>query len=158
MTARSTPRDRRRDVTFVKDPAHWLNRLSPDEWISAALGELKRAEEAYGRHDVRAGLAGAKRAAGMALNGVLILHPNEAWGRSYVDHVQALSTDEAVPELVRVACKMLLEAPAPGSVLVGLRSKSTDDKVLEAARDVMAHAYALVKGAKGPRDQGTKEE
>lgn len=132
-------------MTVDKDPAHWLNRLSPDEWISAALGELRRAEEAYGRHDVRAGLAGVKRAAGMALNGALILHPNEAWGRSYVDHVQALSTDPTAPEAVRAACKTLLQAPAPGSTLVGLRTKSTDDKVLDAARDVLAHAYALVK-------------
>ena len=131
-------------MSFVRDPAHWLNRLSPDEWISAALGELKRAEESYARHDVRAGLAGAKRAAGMALNGVLMLHPNEAWGRSYVDHVQALAADETAPEAVRAACKLLLEAPAPGAVLVGLRTKSLDDKVLDAARDVMAHAYALV--------------
>lgn len=130
---------------FERDADHWLFRLSPDEWITASLGELKRAEEAYAKHDVRGGLAGAKRAAGMALNGVLILHPNEAWGRSYVEHVQALSTDESAPEPVRAACKVLLESAAPGSTLVGLRTKSTDGKVIEAAKDVMAHAYALVK-------------
>jgi hypothetical protein len=132
-------------VTFTRDPGHWLFRLSPDEWIQAALGEIKRAEEAYARKDIRGGLAGAKRAAGMALNGVLILHPNEAWGRSYVEHVEALAEDGTAPEAVRIACKTLLEAPAPSGRLVGLRTKSTDDKVLEAAKDVMAHAYTLVK-------------
>ena len=132
-------------MTFVRDADHWLFKFSPDEWINAALGELKRAEEAYAKHDVRAGLAGAKRAAGMALNGVLILHPNEAWGRSYVDHVEALAKDETAPEPVRVACKTLLESAAPGSVLVGLRTKSADVKIIDAAKDVMAHAYALVK-------------
>lgn len=132
-------------TTFERDADHWLFRLSPDEWISASLGELKRAEAAYAKHDVRGGLAGAKRAAGMALNGVLILHPNEAWGRSYVEHVQALAVDESAPDAVRTACKMLLEAASPGSTIVGLRTKSADARVIDAAKDVMAHAYALVK-------------
>jgi hypothetical protein len=132
-------------VTFVRDADHWLFKLSPDEWITASLAELKRAEEAYAKHDVRGGLAGAKRAAGMALNGVLILHPNEAWGRTYVEHVEALAKDETAPEAVRAACGVLLGAAAPGSVLVGLRTKSADGRVIDAAKDVMAHAYALVK-------------
>jgi hypothetical protein len=28
---------------FTRDKTHWLRRLSPDEWINAALGELSRA-------------------------------------------------------------------------------------------------------------------
>jgi HEPN domain-containing protein len=88
---------------FVKDPNDWLRKLSPSEWIHAALGELKRAEVAYARGDTRAGVAGCKRAAGMALNGALIVVPNEAWGRSYVDHVAALARDESVPEAVAAA-------------------------------------------------------
>ncbi len=131
-------------MALEKDPSHWLRRLSPSEWISASLGELRRAEEAYGRGDARAGLAGCKRAAGMALNGVLLVEPNDAWGRSYVDHVVALEKDETVPERVRVACTLLLETLAPGSDVIGLRSKAGDTKVIEAARDVMAHAYAQV--------------
>ena len=71
--------------------------------------------------------------------------PNEAWGRSYVEHVEALARDEDAPRAVRDACVLLLESKAPGSDLLGLRSKASDARVLEAARDVMAHAYALVK-------------
>jgi hypothetical protein len=59
-------------VTFQKDESHWLFKLSPDEWIRAAMGEVRRAEEAYAQKNVRAGLAGAKRGAGMALNAALI--------------------------------------------------------------------------------------
>lgn len=132
-------------TSFVRDPGHWLLRLSPDEWISAALGELGRAEAAYAKNDPRAGVVGAKRAAGMALNGALLVEPNEAWGRSYVQHVQAVAKDDGVPKAVREACVTLLESKAPGSDLLGLRSKAGDARVLEAARDVMAHAYAVVK-------------
>ena len=32
---------------FTRDPGDWLRKLSPDEWIRAGLGELKRAEQAY---------------------------------------------------------------------------------------------------------------
>jgi hypothetical protein len=132
---------------FVRDEAHWLNKLSPDEWIRAAMGELRRAEEAYARKNGRAGLAGARRAAGMALNAALIVEPNEAWGRSYMDHLLALKVDAtgAIPSQIRAACTTLLETPLPGGELVALRTSGADDKVLEAARDVIAHAYAVMK-------------
>ncbi len=132
-------------MAFVRDDSHWLFKLSPDEWIRAALGELRRAEAAYASHSARAGLAGARRAAGMALNGALILEPNDAWGRSYMDHLAGLAREEGAPARVREACKALAEAPLPGQgTLVALRTASGDAKMLEAARDVIAHAYAIV--------------
>lgn len=135
---------------FVRDETHWLYKLSPDEWIRAALADLRRAEQAYQLNDARAGLTGAKRAAGMALNGALIVEPDEAWGRSYVDHVTALGRDAAVPARVREACRELTEsAPPASSKLVTLRTSFTDQRVLEAARDLIAHAYAVVKRHEG---------
>ncbi len=131
-------------AAFEKDPADWLRRLSPDEWIAAALGELRRAEAAYTRNDAAAGLAGAKRAAGMALNGALIVEPNGAWGRSYVDHLRALERDASAPQAVRAACTLLLASRAPSSDLLSLRSRAGEAKILDAARDVMAHAFAVV--------------
>jgi hypothetical protein len=130
---------------FVKDPNHWLFRLSPDEWIRAALGELRRAEEAFRMRNARAGIAGCKRAAGMALNGALIVEPNEAWGRSYVEHVEALAADDAAPESVRRASRLVVDAKPPGGGLLTLRTSTSDERVLEATRDVIAHAYAVVK-------------
>jgi hypothetical protein len=108
------------------------------------MGELRRAEEAYARKNGRAGLAGARRAAGMALNGALVVEPNDAWGRSYVDHLHAVAKDESAPARVREACKILLETPLPGGEIVALRTAKADERVLEAARDIAAHAYAIV--------------
>lgn len=136
-------------MPFVRDETHWLHKLSPDEWIRAASGELRRAEEAYAKKNARAGLAGARRAAGMALNGALIVAPNDAWGRSYMDHLMALRGDTSpeLPARVRDACALLVETPMPGGALVALRTSSSDEKLLEAARDVIAHAYAIVTRA-----------
>jgi HEPN domain-containing protein len=130
---------------FVRDPSHWLRRFSPDEWIRASLGELRRAEARFKANDVTAGLAGCKRAAGMALNGALLVEPDESWQRSYVDHVAALARDLRVPEKVREAGKYLLDARPPNSDILTLRSRRSDERLLEAARDVMAHAYAVIK-------------
>jgi HEPN domain-containing protein len=130
---------------FARDPEHWLHRLSPDEWIRASLAEVKRATAAFSRGDTRAGAAGAKRAAGMALNGALIVEPDERWGRSYVDHVQALSADAGVPEAVRSASHVVLAAGGPGGEVVVLRTPRTGEAALEAARDVIAHAWTIVR-------------
>jgi hypothetical protein len=130
---------------FVRDPGHWLRRLSPDEWIRAALAELARAEAAYGHGNARAGSAGVKRAAGMALNGALIVQPDEGWGRTYVEHVEALARDADVPQAVREACRAVLDAGPPTGNVVSLRTPRTHVAVVEATRDVIAHAWAVVK-------------
>lgn len=135
---------------FVRDESHWLRKLSPREWIHAAQAELARAEGAYGRRDPRAGLAGARRAAGMALNGALLCEPNEAWGRSYVDHLRAVGRDAALPARVQEAARELVSAPMPGQQgLVSLRTNAGDERVLEAARDLIAHAFAVVMRHEG---------
>jgi HEPN domain-containing protein len=130
---------------FARDPGHWLFRLSPDEWIRAALGEVERARAAYGRGDSRAGASGVKRAAGMALNGALIVEPDDGWGRSYVEHVQALSDDDRVPDAVRFACRAVLDAGGPGGEVIVLRTPRTGEAAIEAAKDVIAHAWAVVR-------------
>ena len=137
---------------FVRDDSHWLFKLSPDEWIRAALADLRRAEEAYRAKNARGGLAGAKRAAGMALNAALIVEPNALWGRTYVEHINAVSADAGVPARVREACRELIETTMPGQAqLVTLRVTSSERRVLEAARDVIAHAYAVVKRREGEK-------
>lgn len=127
-----------------RDPNDWLKKHTPREWVQIALAELRRATAAFEAKDMGAGLAGCKRAAGMALNGALLVEPNEAWGRSYVDHVRALGADAGVPEAVRNACKVLLETRPPNPHLLTLRVPGGNDRALEAARDVMAHALAVV--------------
>jgi HEPN domain-containing protein len=132
-------------MPFERDPTHWLRKFSPDEWVQQALAEVRRAEASLKAHDHAGGLAGTRRAAGMALNGALLVEPNEAWGRSYVDHLRALARDESVPRTVREGSQYLLEVRPPGSDILSLRGPRSDEKLLEAAKDVMAHAYAVIK-------------
>jgi HEPN domain-containing protein len=134
---------------FVRDADHWLFRYSPKEWIRAAMKEMRLAEASYAQRNLRAGIAGCKRAAGMALNAALIVEPNATWKRTYVEHLQALAKDESVPRAVSDAARAILEAPAPSVNIVILRSPHADDKVLEAARDVIAHAFAVVTRHEG---------
>ncbi len=124
--------------------ADWLRRHSPREWIQVALAELRRATAAFESNDLGAGVAGCKRAAGMALNGALLVEPDDAWGRTYVDHLRALSGDMRVPIAVREACRVLLEARPPNPHLLVLRVPRSNERWLEAARDVMAHSLAVV--------------
>ncbi|MFO0602426.1 MAG: hypothetical protein U0324_04590 [Polyangiales bacterium] len=132
-----------------RDPDHWLFRYAPAEWVRASLNELAQARGAFDQRNARAGLAGCRRAAGVALNGVLALAdaPDPAYGRTYVEHLAALSKDEGAPEAVREAARHLAEAPLPGGDFVVLRTSASNARTLEAAETVMAHAYALVARA-----------
>jgi HEPN domain-containing protein len=130
---------------FVRDPAHWLRRLAPEEWIRAGLGELGRARKAVERGDSRGAAAGLKRAAGMALNAALLVEPEESWGRTYVEHLEALAVDARVPEAVRAAAREVLGAGVPSGGVVRLRTPKSQLVPVDAAHDVIAHAWAVVK-------------
>lgn len=135
---------------FTRDPTHWLRKLSPDEWIRASLGELTRAEQAWASGNVRAGSVGVKRAAGMALNAALVVAPDPSYGRSYVEHLEALAADARVPEAVRVASRRVLEARGPSTEIVRIRTPKDHTAAIEAARDVIAHAWAMAKRHETP--------
>jgi hypothetical protein len=130
---------------FRRDPTHWLFRYSPDEWIRAALGELARARRAWEQGNGRAGALGVKRAAGMALNAVLIVRPEQDWGRTYLEHLTALAADSRAPQAVRTACQRVLEAQSPSGDLVSLRTPRSHTAFVDAAHDVIAHAWVVVK-------------
>ena len=141
-----------------KDPAHWLYRLTPAEWLSAAEHELVLCAEALQRRAVRPGVTHARRAAGMAWNAVLAGEPAPTdgsasapdlrYGRSYMEHLKALAEDApdtagalpGVPDEVRAAARALCEAPTvpPALITIG----KPDLRTLEAARAVIAHARA----------------
>ena len=59
------------------DPAHWLHRLTAEEWLAAAATEIAHAEAALARRAFRPGVTHARRAAGMAWNAVLTRHPDD---------------------------------------------------------------------------------
>jgi hypothetical protein len=128
------------------DPAHWLHRLTAAEWLAAAAAELTHAEAAAARRAVRAGLAHARRAAGMAWNAVLIDHPDERAGRSYMEHVVALCDDAAAPDAVRAAARELRDASMSRPALVTLSppGAAPDLAMVRAARVVLDHATRVV--------------
>jgi HEPN domain-containing protein len=127
----------------------WLRRLAPEAWIGQGLSELARAEQRLIAHDHTAFVLGLRRAAGMALNGALAV-VWRAWGRTYVDHLRAVADDAGVPEAVRSAAKLLngVELERAPNV-VRLSPPSESQRLLEAAKTIMAHAYAVVHGNAG---------
>lgn len=128
------------------DDASWLTRYSPREWMNAAMAELDRARTAYAQRNGRAGLAGCRRAAGCALNAMLRAQPSPdpRYGRSFMDHLAALSADEGAPQAVRDAAGVLRGAVMPGGPVVVLRTPHGDARELSAAEDVMAHGLVFV--------------
>jgi HEPN domain-containing protein len=127
----------------------WLTRLAPEAWIRQGLGELQRAEERLAQHDRTAGVLGLRRAAGMALNGALAVQLRD-WGRTYIDHLRAIAEDHEVPEAVRAAAKLLNEIQLERQPnVVRLTPPSEGARWVEAAKTVMAHAYAVVHGSSG---------
>ena len=102
------------------DPDHWLWRLSSREWLDAATSELSKGKDMLKVR--RTAVTHARRAAGMALNGVLVhLHEyhhyqtedcEQMWGRSYVEHLRMLANIDAPrPFEVSMAtmCRELVE-------------------------------------------------
>jgi hypothetical protein len=127
----------------------WLTRLAPEAWIRQGLTELGRAEQRLATHDRSAGVLGLQRAAGMALNGALAVQWR-SWGRTYIDHLRAIVDDTQVPEPVRAAAKLLKDVPLEKQPnVVRLTPPSESARWLEAAKTVMAHAYAVVHGSVG---------
>ncbi len=138
-----------REAGTADAPPAWLTRLSPEDWIRQGLTELSRAEARMVAHDRTAAVLGLRRAAGMALNGALAVHWR-AWGRTYVDHLRAIADDADVPEPVRAAAKLLNDVPLEKQPsVVRLTPPSESGRWLEAAKTVMAHAYAVVHGSIG---------
>jgi hypothetical protein len=127
----------------------WLTRLSPDAWIRQGLSELSRAERLLQAHDRAGSVLSLRRAAGMALNGALCVSFRD-WGRTYVDHVRAVVTDETVPSSVRQAAQLLITVPLEREPnVVRLTPPSEGERWLEATKTIMAHAYAIVHGRAG---------
>ncbi len=122
------------------DPAHWLYRLTAEQWLSAADNELKAAYQALAGKQQRAGVTYARRAAGMALNARLRRTPDPAYGRSYMEHLQALRTDAAVGQELSDAASRLLAVPTTQQlVTLGPRGDTTP---AELAGRIIEHVRA----------------
>lgn len=128
---------------------HWLWRLDAEAWLRAAHGELVACEAHISSR--RTAVTHARRAAGMALNAVLtqLADGETRWGRSYLEHLQALVRGgaEPLPASVRAAADKLLAtspmAPA-GLVTLGRGPHAAADEALAAAREIFAACAAVV--------------
>jgi HEPN domain-containing protein len=121
------------------DPSHWLHRLDAAEWLAAAETELVHCAEALHRRAFRPGVTHARRAAGMALNAVLIGEEHPAWGRSYMEHVAAVASEEGP---MQEAARLLRDTPPAAPELVTLGKP--DLRALEAARAITEWARTRV--------------
>jgi len=147
------------------DPSHWLYRLGANEWLRAADTELGHAEVALARRALRPAVTHARRAAGMALNALLVLEPrpDPRWGRSYMEHVVALARPQgnvdvdvdpdvagqaadsgphSIPPSIRQAARDLTAAPLSSPPLVKLGAP--DRRPLDAAAEIVAWARARI--------------
>jgi len=144
-----------------RDDEHWLWRLEPNAWLDAADHELAAAHAH--RNTRRTAITHARRAAGMALNAVLVAsartgekHAREraesVWGRSYVDHLRCLANaderDRAPLDIA--ACqhaRELMRISVMPPQFVELRSPSRSDVsvAVEHARDLVARCRAWVE-------------
>jgi hypothetical protein len=132
----------------ASDPTHWLYRLTSAEWLAAADTEVGHADLALARRAARPGVTHARRAAGMAWNAVLVLAPDERFGRSYMEHVVALADDAVAPEDVRDAARLLRDTPPLPPQLITLGKP--DLRAAAAARTIIAHARTRVAALSVP--------
>jgi hypothetical protein len=130
------------------DPAHWLHRLTADEWLAAAATEIDQCAETLARRAFRPGVTHARRAAGMAWNAVLVLAEDPTFGRSYMEHVLALAQDSGSPDEVRAAAELLRDTPPLPPELITLGKP--DLRVLEAARTIAGYAATRVAALRAP--------
>ena len=134
------------------DPGHWLHRLDAAEWLAAAATELAHAEEKLSSRAVRPGMTHARRAAGMAWNAVLVIAPDDRYGRSYMEHVVALAQtsddDASIPADVRAAARLLRDTPSVPAQLITIGKP--DLGALEAARTIVDFARARVGAPAAP--------
>lgn len=121
----------------------WLLRLSPNEWVAAAMNELGHCKDALERRSYRTGVTHARRGTGMALNAILRLRFRAEWGRSYMDHIVALSQDEHEPAEIRLAAQTLVDTKPMSPELISLGKP--DMQVLDAARLIANWARGRVQ-------------
>lgn len=143
--------------------AHWLWRLDADAWMRSALTELEAGADHVAVR--RTALTHARRAAGMALNAVLVAWAHaqgtpdalaaaeSRWGRSYVDHLRLLG-DSGPENQVPLGARAAEAARALMAIPVAITAGSAGAEVLvqlhrgpnQAAQQGLDHARTIVHG------------
>jgi hypothetical protein len=136
---------------------HWLWRLDAPSWLAAARAELEQGRAQSTSR--RTAITHARRAAGMALNAALVgmgsrgwsrEQCEHAWGRSYIDHLRALSVaDTHEPFDVQQAgrCRALLDIPVmppPGLVKLARNRDEAAIGALDLAEEILLACASIV--------------
>ena len=104
-----------------------------------------RAEDALVRKQHRPGVAGARRAAGMAWNAVLVGVEDERYDvRSYMDHRRAREADARGDDAVRAAARQLLEVPLATNIIPLGRG---DTRMADCARAIIDEARRRISAS-----------
>ena len=142
---------------MVDASQHWLWRLDAGAWLASAEAELEQAQTR--RDSRRAALTHARRAAGMALNAVLVAWAarddraradvETIWGRSYMDHLRVVAAGAMsgpLPATAAATAQLVLSAPVAATPLVQLRASASSDldAALQAAADLVELCRATV--------------
>lgn len=143
----------------MTEHGHWLWRLDAERWMAAAIEELERARTHFGQR--RTTLTHLRRAAGMALNAVLVhwgrtssraepIDVETVWGRSYLEHLEAVShpdTDRGpLGDEVVAHARVLLRTPIDRPALLGLGKDRHADlrRAFEAATGLCGHCARVL--------------
>lgn len=133
----------------MTEDAHWLWRLDRAAWAAAAAVEWHAATENLARR--RTAIAHCRRAAGMALNGVLVAwaerEPDRReeiaarWGRSYVEHLQRVAAGDRGPlpaaAIELAAAVLATPMTAPPLVALGARAHADVQALVDATRALL---------------------
>jgi hypothetical protein len=117
--------------------------------MAAALNALEASYVSLRARDHRGGLAHARRAAGMAVNALLVVEWDDRFGRSYAEHLVGLAGDARVADEVRTAARRLIEAPARLE-LVTIGAGSVE--LAEAAKAVLVWVADRLPAEDAPAD------
>lgn len=134
---------------------HWLWRLDARAWLRAADAELTTGLANVGVR--RTAVTHARRAAGMAINAVLVVlkvAPDQElrWGRSYLDHLRILAASDAslrgpLPTRVQAIAAGLLAIPVvPDAALmqIGRGPDSAAQQALDLGRELLRICAGVV--------------
>ena len=143
----------------ARDSDHWLWRLDAPGWLAAAHVELEQGRAQQGSR--RTAVTHARRAAGMALNAILVAmsargwsrdDSEHVWGRSYIDHLRTIAeagAHEPFDAEFGQRCRALLEiSPMASTGLVKL-ARSRDEaagQALDLAGEIVAGCAKIVGG------------
>ena len=131
---------------LVQQPSSPDANAESADWFTQADAEILGGDAAWTEGNSGKGRVCSRRAAGMAIKGWLTVAPRDAYGRSFMHHLNALADDEAIEATrIREAAARLAARKRPeGDFQVAVPKTLTP---MDDARTIMAWCRAQADGA-----------